>query len=167
MESDMLDPPGAFPRVPPRGEAHAKAMLLIDQPVEQDRDTLLSGPPGTLAGNMLRAMGFADGETYLASTLPRHNLRPDWSALAAAGYGTLLLHHIALIRPERVIVCGERVWSLLAHEMAQENGALTTIAIDSGTLPVFAIPDMQTLLRNPAKRAQTWHRWLDWNPSSP
>ena len=111
--------------------------------------------------------GFAPDAAYFASVLPRHNLRPEWNAVAKAGYGALLLHHIALARPKTIIACGSRVWSLLAHETAQEPAALTNIAIDSVSVPAFAVPDMATLLRNPAKRAQTWNRWLEWNHSPP
>ncbi|NCP18083.1 MAG: hypothetical protein GW855_02845 [Erythrobacter sp.] len=165
MESDAVDAPGAYPRIAPRGPAEARAILILPQPQEQDGDALLGGPAGTLADSMLRAFGFAAEEIRYASVLPRHTLRPDWDAVAAAGYGRLLLHHIALARPERIVACGERVWSLLAHGAAQEPQALTTITTDSARIPVFAIPDMQALLRNPASRAQTWNRWLDWNDS--
>jgi len=167
LESEMLDPPGAYPRIAPRGTAEAPVMLVIDQPQAEDGDALLGGPAGTLAANMLRAMGFAPNAAYFASILPRHNLRPDWNAVAKAGYGALLLHHIALARPARIIACGNRVWSLIAHETAQESASLTKIAIDSVSVPAFAVPDMPTLLRSPAKRAQTWNRWLEWNHSSP
>ena len=134
MESDAVDPPGSYPR-----------------------------PATTLTRNMLRAMGFPEDERYLASVLPRHALRPDWEAIGTSGYGALLLHHIALARPQRVIACGERVWSLLAHETTQEPRALTTIPLDSANIPVFAIPDLPTMLRSPRARAQTWNRWLDWS----
>ena len=165
MESDALDPPGAFPRVPPHGPAGAEAMLVIDQPQANDEGSLPGGPAGMLANTMLRAMGIAEGARYFASLLPRHTLRPDWRAVGEAGYGKLLLHHIGLAAPKRLIVSGERVWSLLAHETAQDPASLTIVAGEIGKVPAFAIPDMQTLLRNPAKRAQTWTRWLDWNES--
>ena len=162
MESDALDPPGSYPRVAPRGPAQAQVMLLIDQPVGED---LLGEPAAMLAANMLRAMGYASDAPYFASVLPRHTLRPEWDAVGRAGYGKLAQHHVALVRPAQVIVLGERVWSLLAHEMAQEDKALTTISHGGGKAPVFAMPDLASLLRSPAKRAQTWTRWL--NRSAP
>ena len=110
---------------------------------------------------MLRAMGYASDAAYFASVLPRHTLRPEWDAIRRAGYGKLAQHHVALVRPAQVIVLGERVWSLLAHEMAQEDKALTTISHGGGKAPVFAMPDFASLLRSPAKRAQTWTRWLN------
>lgn len=167
MESEALDPPGSYPRIAPNGPAGAQAMVIIDQPQGDDGDALFGGPALTLAANMLRAMGIAAEAAYFASVLPRHTLRPDWQAVTKAGYGTLLLHHIGLAAPKRIIACGERVWSLLAHETAQDGAALTTIESASGSLPAFAMPDLPTLLRNPAKRAQTWNRWLDWTDSSP
>ncbi len=162
MESDAVDPPGAFPRVSPSGQAEAPVMLVVDQP---EGEELLAPGAATLAANMLRAMGFAPDDAYRASLLPRHTLRPDWPALGKAGYGKLLLHHVALAQPQRMIVCGERVWSLLAHETAQEAKALTIIAAGSARVPVFAAPDLQTLLRNPQARRNVWNRWLDWNDS--
>ncbi|WP_226660446.1 hypothetical protein [Alteriqipengyuania lutimaris] len=162
MESDALDPPGSYPRVAPRGPAQAQVMLLVDQPAGED---LLGEPAAILAANMLRAMGYASDAAYFASVLPRHTLRPEWDAVGRAGYGKLAQHHVALVHPAQVIVLGERVWSLLAHEMAQEDKALTTISHGGGKAPVFAMPDFANLLRSPAKRAQTWTRWL--NRSAP
>jgi len=162
MESDAVDPPGSYPRVAPQGLMEAEAMLVIDQPAGE---SLVTGPASTLAANMLRAMGFGEEKRYLASVLPRHALRPDWESVGTAGYGKLLLHHVALAKPQRVIACGERVWSLLAHETAQEPRALTTIPLDSANIPVFAIPDLPTMLRSSRARAQTWNRWLDWSDS--
>ena len=167
MESDALDPPGAYPRIAPSGPAQAQAMVIFGQPQGDDGGALLGGPAKMLATNMLRAMGLDPEAVYFASALPRHTLRPDWQELASAGYGALLVHHIGLARPRRIIACGERVWSLLAHETAQDPAALTTIATESGSIPAFAMPDLPTLLRHPAKRAQTWNRWLEWNHSSP
>ena len=162
MESDAVDPPGSYPRVAPIGSVGANVMLVLDQP---EGEGLLAGPATTLIRNMLRAMGLPESERYLASVLPRHTLRPDWEAIGTSGYGALLLHHIALARPQRVIACGERVWSLLAHETTQEPRASTTIPLDSANIPVFAIPDLPTMLRSSRARAQTWNRWLDWSDS--
>ena len=160
MESDSVDPAGSFPRIAPTGGARAPVMVIFDQPAG---DELLEGAGATLLANMLRAMEFEPDAAYRASILPRHTLRPDWNAIGQAGYGKLLLHHIALAAPAQVLGIGNRVWSLLAHETAQEPSALTKISIDSGTIPAFAIPDLPTMLRNPRSRAHTWNRWLDWS----
>ena len=160
MESDLVDPAGSFPRIAPSGSAKAPVMVIIDQPAGDD---LLDGASASLLANMLRAMEFAPEAAYRASILPRHTLRPDWNAIEQAGYGKLLLHHIALAAPGLILGIGNRVWSLLAHETAQEPSALTKISIDSGTIPAFAIPDLPTMLRTPRSRAHTWNRWLDWS----
>ncbi|WP_370182487.1 hypothetical protein [Alteriqipengyuania sp.] len=160
MESDLVDPAGAFPRIAPSGGTKAPVMVIIDQPAG---DALLEGAAAKLLDNMLRAMAFAPEAAYRASILPRHTLRPEWNAIEQAGYGKLLLHQIALAQPACILGIGNRVWSLLAHETAQEPAALTKIAMDSGTIPVFAIPDLATMLRNPRSRAETWNRWLDWS----
>ncbi len=160
IESDLVDPAGAFPRIAPTGAARAPVMVIFDQPAG---DSMLEGASATLLDNMLRAMEFAPDAAYRASILPRHTLRPDWNAVEQAGYGKLLLHHIALAAPAQILGIGNRVWSLLAHETAQEPSALTKIAGDSGTIPAFAIPDLSTMLRNPRSRAHTWNRWLDWS----
>ena len=53
--------------------------------------------------------------TYLASVLPCHDPLPDWPALTQAGFGAIALHHVSLVAPERVLVFGSHVSSLLAH----------------------------------------------------
>jgi DNA polymerase len=149
-------------RVSPRGPARAPLMVLVPMPETEDRDTLLSGPHGRLLANMARAMGFAADEVYFASALPRHTPLPDWTALAADGLGDVLLHHLALAAPQRLIVLGRDVLPLLWHDPAQAAPAVSELSIQSAKLPFLSSYAPGRLLDHPRLRAELWRQWLDW-----
>lgn len=148
-------------RVPPRGVAGAKLMLLLPQPFEDDAEGLLTGGAAPFVGAMLRAMGIAEHEAYLASALPAPMAMPDWAQLATQGIGTLVRHHIALAAPQRVVLFGRAQLALfdIAAERAREP-----LSLDCGGTQValLAAPDLRNLARLAARRENFWNRWLDW-----
>ncbi len=150
LDEASLDEGGSFPRIAPVGEAGAKLLVLVAMPETEDREALLSGEQGRLIANMARAMGFAPGELYLATALPRHMPLPDWQALAQGGLGALTQHHVALARPERCIVMGRDLHPLLD---------------ESPPAPVLPTYSPASLLANARLRADLWRRWLDWEHS--
>lgn len=162
LEEPSLDPGGTRGRVAPRGVARAPLMVLVAMPEAEDRDTLLSGVQGRLVANMARAMGFGPEQTYLAAALPRCTPLPDWPALAADGMGQVLLHHLALAAPQRLIVLGRDVLPLLGHDPAQAAPFVSEVAIQSGTVPLLASYAPERLLQHPRLRAELWRRWLEW-----
>lgn len=150
LEEPSLGEGGAFPRIAATGGAEAKLLVLVAMPEAEDHETLLSGPHGRLVANMARAMGLAREDLYLASALPRHMPMPDWPALGEGGLGALTLHHIALAQPERCIVMGRDLHTLL----------------DAGEgPPVLPTYSPESLLTNARLRADLWRRWLDWEHS--
>lgn len=161
LEEEKFSPAGAFPRVPPRGEAGAKLMLVVGQPEEMDSDTLLSGPLGKVLSGFLRAAGIAEDQIYLASALPRHTLRPDWAEVGAAGYGALLAHHAALVAPERIIVFGADILALFPHEPAQDSAILRIFNHDGRHISMLPARDLANLARRGGFRAKFWQQWLD------
>lgn len=162
LSNDTLDQGGIAPRVPPRGSAGAKLMVLVAEPEADDRDTLLSGPLGRFLDAMLDAMGIAPENTYRASVLPRNTPLADWATLAKAGLGELTLHHVALAAPERVMVFGRNILPLIGHDPTQNPASLVNINHQNGIVPLLAGWDLAALLSRPKARSAHWQRWLEW-----
>jgi DNA polymerase len=162
LDEPTLDEGGLYPRVPPRGEAGAALMVIVPMPEAEDTDTLLSGPHGRLIGSMVSAMGLANDQVYWAATLPRHASVPGWSALAERGLGRILLHHVQLASPARVMTFGRGILSLLGHDPAQGAPSLSKITIDGRQVSLLAAYAPERLLDNYRQRASLWQRWLDW-----
>ncbi len=149
-------------RVAPRGPVNAPLMIVVPMPEAEDRDVLLAGRQGSLLANMARAMGFAQDQVYFASALARHALLPDWLEHADRGMGEVLLHHIGLVAPQRLIVLGRDVLPLLGHDPAQGAPAVSELSIQSRKLEWLSSYAPGRLLDHPRYRAQLWRRWLDW-----
>lgn len=159
LTEPTLDEAPATNRVPPRGTAGAELMVLVPMPEAADTEQLLAGKQGQLVATMLRAMGIAPDAAYIASALPRHTPVADWDGLGAAGLGQVLLHHITLAAPRRIMVLGQDVLPLLGLEKRQ--GVRDLPLAESG-LPLLASLAPDILLGNARSRADLWRRWLDW-----
>lgn len=147
------------PRIPPRGAAQADLMVLVPMPEAGDSDSLLSGPHGTLVANMLRAMQINADKAYLAAALPAHQPLADWGALQAAGLGDVLLHHITIAAPRRILVLGNDILPLLGLEKRQ---GVRELGLSGTTVELLASVAPDNLLANAKARAQLWRRWLEW-----
>lgn len=154
-------PAGAGPRLAPRGEAGAKLMLLVPMPEAHDSEKLLAGPQGTMLANICRALNIAEEQAYFASALPSHMPLPDWQALGADGLGAALCHHIALAKPERVLLFGSNLPALLGHDPDTPPETFTQFE-GIPALTTFA-PDR--LLEHKRQRARLWQRLLEWTAS--
>jgi len=166
LAEPTLDAGGSAPRVAPRGNAGARLMVLVPMPEPEDGERLLAGREGALVGNMLAAMGIGEDAAYVAAALPRHMAEPDWRALDGEGLGAVLLHHLALARPERLLVLGRNILPLLGHDPAQSPAAIKETAIQ-GAAAQMLVPTLAgfapgRLLENARQRALLWRRWLDW-----
>ena len=152
-----------YPRVPPRGPAHPPLMVIVPQPEAGDTDRLLSGPQGRLLSAILPMLGLAEAEVTIASALPRHSALPDWPALAARGAGAVLLHHIALVAPLRVLTFGANVLPLLGHAPAQNAATFPQVNHEGFSCPLLPVGDLAMLLERPAAKARFWQRWLEFS----
>lgn len=162
LEEPSLDPGGLNPRIAPRGEAGAELMLLVPMPEADDSETLLSGPEGRLLVSLATAMGLTPDQVYVAAALPRRTPVPDWERLSADGLGEILLHHIRLADPKRLIVLGTRILPLLGHDPAQAAPAVSELAIHGAAVPMLTSYAPERLLANARQRAGLWRAWLDW-----
>ena len=159
MTEPTLDDAPLATRVPPQGLAKAELMILVPMPEAEDRETLLSGRQGELVRNMLRAMGIGEERAYIAAALPRHMPAADWAQMTANGMGAVLLHHIQLVAPQRLLVLGRDVLPLLGLARSQKPQALTADAVSLQALASYS-PD--SLLQNARLRAGLWRGWLEW-----
>ena len=165
LAEPVLDNGMVMDRVPPRGIKGAALMVLVAEPEAGDRERLLSGPQGKLLASMLRAMGVAEDQAYIASVLPRRMPAADWPALSAAGIGQVLRHHLDLAAPQRLIVCGGNILPLVGNDLP--NSAEPSRRINQGgrNVPLLAAPDLQALLARPRAKAALWRNWLEWTAS--
>jgi DNA polymerase len=161
MEEPSLDGGQVARRVAPRGKAGAALMILVDQCEPQDEDRLLSGPQGNFLRSILSAMAVDEEDTYFSAVLTRHTPLPDWQMMQADGLGELTLHHIKLAAPQRLMVFGGSIPSLLGHDPTQSAQSLRVLNHEGRSIPVLAAHGLDALVR-PSAKAALWQRWLDW-----
>lgn len=149
-------------RVPPRGPAGAPVMVVVPHPEPEDRERLLSGPQGQLLDAMLAAMGLSPDQAYVASVLPRHAPHPDWDALARGGLGEVLVHHVRLAAPQRLIGFGNTILPLLGHDPAKSAPSLPRFNHEGVSMPLLPALDLGVLMTAPRRKAGFWQRWLEW-----
>lgn len=149
-------------RVPPRGIEGAALMVLVDHPEAEDAQVLLAGPQGRLLQAMFTAMGIGPDSAYIAACLPRHMPLPDWAGLDAAGLGQVVRHHIALARPQRLLVFGRHISPLLGHDPTKTAEPLRQFNHESVSIPLLIAPGLANLAGRPRSKAGLWQAWLDW-----
>ncbi len=162
LNEPQLDPGQQQGRVPPRGPARAVLMVLVDFPEAGDGERLLSGPQGKLLDAVLAALGLAPDEVYVASALPRQMPMPDWQALAAAGLGPVLAHHVSLVAPQRLLVLSRHVSSLLGHDPANSTGFSSNLHHEGPSMPVLGATGLDNLIARPRGKAGLWQALLGW-----
>lgn len=157
-----LDAIGPRGRIAPLGDAGAGLMVLVMDPEAGDSQSLLSGAQGRLLDAMLRAMGMARAEVYLASVLPRHTPMVEAEALIGQGMREVLLHHIALAAPQRILAFGSGIPPLLGHDTSLAAAALPEIFHENRSIPLLVAEGLDSLAEMPRLKARFWRRWLEW-----
>ena len=149
-------------RIAPRGAAGAPLMVLVPDPESSDTERLLSGPQGRMLDAVLAALGLDPAAVYVAACLPRHMPLPDWSALAEAGLGDVVRRHIALAAPQRLLVLGNNISSLLGHDPAKSGEPFRDFNHEGAICPVLVGSGLDILLTRPKAKAALWRALLDW-----
>lgn len=163
LTEPSLCPAPAAARVPPAGPAGAPLMVLVPAPEPGDAQVLLAGREGRLLDAMLAAMGLSRGEIYLASALPAAMAMPDWQALEAGGLGSVVMHHVALVMPQRLLVLGKTdISSLITHDPAKSAAILPVVNQERVSVPLALDYALATLLAQPSLKRQVWMNWLEW-----
>jgi DNA polymerase len=160
IEAPQLDTARAYPRIPPRGPAGAALMVLVPQPEDTDRDALLSGPQGRLLAAILAAMGVAEDDAYIAAALPCHTPMADLAVVAAGGMDAVTAHHIALVKPLRLVAFGTGLAAMLGgsgeHPLREINHA-------GGKVPLLSSEALDAMMNMPRLKARFWRRWMEWS----
>jgi len=162
LSEPSLDGGHVAGRVAPRGVEGAALMVLVDHPEAEDSEVLLSGPQGRLLQAMFTAMGIGPESAYIAACLPRHMPLPDWASLDAAGLGEVVRHHIALARPQRLLVFGRHISPLLGHDPTKSAEPLHHFNHEGVSIPLLITPGLANLAGRPRSKAGLWQAWLDW-----
>ena len=162
LRDPTLDEGGLAPRIAPSGEAGADLMVLVAMPEESDAGTLLSGPHGKLLDGFLAAAGVASDRVYRAAVLPRYTPLADWQEQERQGMGAVLAHHVALVRPRRLIVFGRNILPLCGHDPAQVTQNLRSFNHEGGRVPAMFTVGLERLRDKGQLRARLWSSWLDW-----
>ncbi|MEM7688291.1 MAG: uracil-DNA glycosylase family protein [Pseudomonadota bacterium] len=163
LNAPGLDAIGPRGRVAPRGDKDAELMVLVVDPEERDRNTLLSGPQGMLLDKILKAMGTAPGEVYVASALPRHTPMADTAALAASGLDRVLHHHVTLANPRKILAFGARLSPFIAQNATPNEMSLRESNYVLAQKPTLASEGLEALIETPPLKARFWRRWMEWS----
>lgn len=145
--------------IAPQGAADSGLMVLLDMPEREDAASgqLLSGAAGRLFDRMLAAIGRDRQSIYLAAvTLARPvtgRIAPDMADALAE----LARHHIALVRPKRLLVMGDAANRALLGTNAAASGAFFHVVNhDGGQTEAIATFHPRFLLDNPGQKVRAW-----------
>ena len=163
MSAPGLDAIGPRDRIAPRGVEGADLMVLVLEPEPVDRDTLLSGPQGKLLESILKAAGTDPANVYLASALTRHTPMADTQALAQSGLDAVLVRHIELAKPKRLIGFGAGLVPLLGLDASPTDKPLRNINHTPPIEGALLSEGLDTLLDMPRLKARFWRRWIEWS----
>lgn len=146
-------------RVLPVGNPEAPLMLLTAWPeMDDQRDgELFAGPAGQLLDAMLRAIGTARGDCYLASLAITRPPGGRIDERDAAELDRLLWHHLRLAKPERLLLIGSDIVRMTANiQLADARGKLLDINQDGRKVDAVAVAHPAMLLARPAQKAAAW-----------
>ncbi len=160
LASDPSQPERRWPAMPimPAGPENAALMIVTDMPDPQDMSaqTLFADRAGVLLDAMLHAIGLERANVYLAALF---TARPPGGMVEASDMGHAVQRmktHIALARPERLLILGDRTIRALLPPNVTGN-SLQFFNHDGGTVPVVATFHPRLLLGQPAAKAECWH----------
>ena len=149
--------PGA-PILPVGGE-QATLMVVTDLPDAADMEAgqLLADRAGALFDAMLRAIGLDRSTIHLASLF---TARPPGGMVDAADLATVadrMRTHVALARPRRLLLLGDRtIRALLPTDGTAPPEGLRDFNHDGGIVPAVATFHPRLLLTQPAAKAECW-----------
>lgn len=143
----------------PTGGQDATLMVVTDlpDPADMAEGRLLADSAGALFDAMLRAIGLDRNVIHLASLF---TARPPGGMVDASdlvGVATRMRTHVALARPRRLLLLGDRT----IRALTETNGAATSDSLqvfnhDGGTVPVVTTFHPRLLLTQPAAKAECW-----------
>jgi DNA polymerase len=157
QDASVPGPPAA--RIDATGDPASGAMLILDMPEQGDRaaEQLLSGEVGQLFDKMLGAMGLSRETAYLVPLSPARSASGRLTPDIVATLGTLMRHHIALVRPKRLLLLGDApTRALLGFGCVEARGRSHEISGDFGQIPAIASFHPRLLIQTPDRKKAAW-----------
>ena len=151
-----LDRPGAR-RVRPEGEAGAELMIIAGPASADESGRPIGGEAWVLAQRMLAAIGLESAQAYIAglSCFAVAGARLDGAE--AARCAEIARHHVALVRPKRLLLLGDEVArAMLGGPVARVRGKAHKI---EGVRAVATFAP-RWLLDRPGDKALAWRDLL-------
>jgi DNA polymerase len=143
----------------PDGPADAPLMIVTDMPDPADGEAnrLLADRAGVLFDAMLRAIGLNRAECHVASLFCA---RPPGGMVEAADIATAAARmrlHVALARPRRLLMLGDRtIRALMPDAPPTASNGLRDFNHQGGIVPAVATFHPRLLLGQPAAKAECW-----------
>ena len=139
--ADAAIPGPAKGRVDALGDAASGVVIVVDMPEAEDRASgnLLSGEVGALFDRMLGAIKLGRDQVYLIPFSPVRATTGRLGDAELAKLTPLLLHHLALAAPRKLLLLGDApVQALLRKPAAQARDTVHSIAIGGSDVPTVA-----------------------------
>jgi uracil-DNA glycosylase len=156
------DIPNAGPqaqRVRPLGDFSAGLMIMVDMPDVGDAAAghLLSGEAGALFDKMLQAIGKDRETVYLCALSPGRTPGGQIGADTLETLTAAALHHIALVKPDKLWLMGQSVSrAILGADAAPGHGRLRIFNHDGRNMDAVASFAPRFLLQQPKWKAGAW-----------
>lgn len=156
---DASVPGPAAARLDATGDPASGAMMILDMPEQGDRAAarLLSGEVGQLFDRMLGAMTLSRDVAYLAPLSPARSASGRLTPETIAALATLMRHHIALVRPKRLLLLGDApTRALLGFGCVEARGRTHEIPGPAGAIPAVASFHPRLLIQTPDRKKAAW-----------
>lgn len=161
LATDPTQPERRWPGAPilPTGGEAAALMVVTDlpDPADMAMGQLLADRAGALFDAMLRAIGLDRSAIHLASLF---TARPPGGMVEAADLSAVadrMRAHVALARPRRLLLLGDRtIRALLPTDAAATRDGLRDFNHEGGIVPAVATFHPRLLLTQPAAKAECW-----------
>jgi uracil-DNA glycosylase len=140
--------------VMPEGAEGAELMILTDPPTREElaSNRPVGGPSSELLDRMLAAIGMT-GKTYIANLACFHSAGARLTAAQVEDCATTARHHLALARPERLLLLGDLASrTLLGKRLTEARGHVHKV---EGVRTVATFHP-RLLLKRPSDKALAW-----------
>jgi len=139
--SDSAVPGPANIRIDAMGDPASGLAIVVDMPEAEDRasGSLLSGEVGALFDRMLGAIKLERSQAYLIPFSPARPTTGRLSEPQIKGLKPLLLHHLGLVAPKKLLLLGDApVQALLGLPAAKARDAEHKLSIGASAVPTVA-----------------------------
>ena len=141
LQTDDSVPGPANARIDAAGDPASGIVLVVDMPEAEDRASgiLLSGDVGALFDRMLAAIKLGRDSVYLIPFSPVRSTTGRLNEADLAVLTPLLLQHLALAAPRKILLLGDApVQALLRRPAAKAREAVHAIAVGAAEVPAVA-----------------------------